>query len=221
MSVKAMMLPVRADEQAQYRYFDPRHGKGAVRILPNEYAVSGDDVVLTTVLGSCVSACVRDPVAGVGGMNHFMLPVAGPDVAQVESRSMRYGANAMAALLEALYARGARHERLEIKVFGGAALLTDVTGARIGEANARFVLDYLSRQGLAVRAQDLNDRFARQLHYFPQTGQARVKRLSGYGKRLVQHDRLLADTLAQTLPVLEFAGPCAVDINRRRQEQIA
>ncbi|MES1928648.1 chemoreceptor glutamine deamidase CheD [Salinisphaera dokdonensis CL-ES53] len=200
-------------------YFDQRHGMNAIRVLPNEYVATGEDVVLTTVLGSCVSACLRDPVAGVGGINHFMLPVAGPDVGELASRSLRYGINAMDRLIEALVAQGARPTRLEAKVFGGGQLMTGVAGARIGEANARFVVDYLQREGIVVHARDLGENCARQLHYFPATGRARVKRLSDIDPKLAQHDRLLADTLVELLPVGDIAGPVAVDISRRWREQ--
>ena len=200
-------------------YFDQRHGMRAIRVLPNEYVVTAEDIVLTTVLGSCVSACLRDPVAGVGGINHFMLPAAGPDVGEQASRSLRYGVNAMDRLIEALVAQGARPGRIEAKVFGGGQLMSDAAGTRIGEANARFVVDDLQRRGIAIHAQDMGERCARQLHYFPASGRARVKRLSEVEPKLAQHDRLLAETLAELLPMGDIAAPTAVDIARRWQEQ--
>lgn len=217
MNERRVLVP--AQSGPLHTYFDVRHGRDAIRLLPNEYVATREDVVLTTVLGSCVSACLRDPVAGVGGLNHFMLPMAGPDVCALESRSMRYGQNAMDTLIDALEAQGGRRERLEAKVFGGATLIADMRTTRVGEANADFVLDYLARRGIAVLSQDLKDRCARQLYYFPATGKARVRRIAGNETRLAQHDRLLADTLAQTLPVADLAGLCAVDIERRRREQ--
>ncbi|MES1952349.1 chemoreceptor glutamine deamidase CheD [Salinisphaera sp. S4-8] len=184
-----------------HTYFDQRHGMDAIRVLPNEYAITREDVVLTTVLGSCVAACLRDPVAGVGGLNHFMLPAAGPDVAPSEAQSMRYGDYAMDTLLEALYRQGARRERIEAKVFGGAMLMSGVQAARVGIANSDFILAYLDGCGIDVLSQELKGDCARQVHYFPATGRVQLRRLRGGERRMVAQDVVLANKLAPVLPV--------------------
>ncbi len=198
MSARAphVMKDVHEEGLASHSYFDREQGTAAIKLLPNEYFVTGEDILLTTVLGSCVAACVRDPVAGVGGMNHFMLPVAGEDVRGDALASMRYGAYAMEVLLNTLYASGAQRERLEAKVFGGAMVLADMTVARIGEANADFVLDYLQAQHIRLLAQDLKDKYPRRVHYFPASGRALVKRFKRQDSVLAQHDKALAKTLA-------------------------
>lgn len=156
-------------------YYDPRFGARAIKILPGEYRVTDADVMLVTVLGSCVAACLRDPLAGVGGMNHFMLADArhsGPG-----SESARYGSYAMEVLINELLKRGARRERLEAKLFGGGAVLQGMTATAIGDSNGRFALDYLAAERIAVVAQDLYDVCARRLHYFPRSGRVALKRL--------------------------------------------
>jgi chemotaxis protein CheD len=204
-----------------HTYFDQRHGMDAIRVLPNEYAITREDVVLTTVLGSCVAACLRDPVAGVGGLNHFMLPAAGPDVAEAEARSMRYGDYAMDTLLEALYQQGARRERIEAKVFGGAMLMSGVQGARVGEANSAFILEYLENCGIAVLSQELKGDCARQVHYFPVTGRVQLRRLRGGERRMVQQDVLLANKLAPAMPVAGVIAPSTDPANRVRNKETA
>src|SRR3546814_1960383 len=107
------------------RYRDRDLGNDAIKILPGEFQVTSEDIVLVTLLGSCVSACLRDPLAGVGGINHLMLPEA----EALGSSSARYGAYAMAVLINELLKRGARRERLEAKVFGGGKVIKGMTVA--------------------------------------------------------------------------------------------
>ena len=159
-------------------YFDPKFNAQALKVLPGEYIVADRDVMLVTVLGSCVSACMRDPLAGVGGMNHFMLPEAENDHrSSWGSESTRYGSFAMEMLINELLKRGASRSRLETKVFGGGAVLPGFTVSNVGERNGRFVLDYLRNEGLTVHGQDLFDVVPRRVHYFPKTGRVLVKRL--------------------------------------------
>lgn len=160
-------------------YFDPKFNAQALKVLPGEYLVTDRDVMLVTVLGSCVSACMRDPLAGVGGMNHFMLPDAEGDQRSSSwgNESTRYGSYAMEMLINDLLKRGASRSRLETKVFGGGAVLPGFTVSNVGERNGRFVLDYLRNEGLKVSGQDLFDVFPRRVHYFPKTGRVLVKRL--------------------------------------------
>lgn len=161
---------------ASNRYFDRTFGCDAVKVLPGEYFVTTSDIVLVTVLGSCVTACVRDKSKGVGGMNHFMLPENGgePDVL---SPSARYGAYAMEVLLNHLLKLGARRGSLEAKVFGGGRVLASLSQAQVGEKNAEFVLDYLQTERIPVVAQDLLDIYPRKVYFFPVSGRVMMKKL--------------------------------------------
>lgn len=156
-------------------YFDPKFNAQALKVLPGEYLVTGNDVMLVTVLGSCVSACIRDPLLQVGGMNHFMLPDGEGGGAATESA--RYGSFAMEVLINELLKRGAARNRLETKVFGGGAVLPGFTVNNVGTRNSQFVMDYLAAEGLPVAAQDLMDVCPRRVHYWPKTGRVLVKRL--------------------------------------------
>ena len=90
---------------ATNRYFDRTFDCDAVKVLPGEYFVTTSDILLVTVLGSCVTACIRDRDKGLGGMNHFMLPDASEG--GMLSSSARYGAYAMEVLLNHLLKLGA------------------------------------------------------------------------------------------------------------------
>lgn len=157
-----------------------------VRIAAGDVFVTGRDVEITTVLGSCVAACVRDPVAGIGGMNHFMLP----DDAQLDNPiSTRYGVHAMELLLGALVRRGALRDRIELKLFGGAnALGLSDVGAR----NAEFALAFAEREGLRVAAHDLAGARGRRLAYRPRSGVALVGYLRDAAEALAGDRRELA-----------------------------
>ncbi|HEX5364590.1 MAG TPA: chemoreceptor glutamine deamidase CheD [Gallionella sp.] len=158
-------------------YFDREHDIEAAKILPGEYYATGRDMVLVTVLGSCVCACLRDRKSGIGGMNHFMLPDAGGDQGGPLADSARYGAYAMEILINQLLKIGAKRENLEAKVFGGGAVLRGFTIANVGERNAEFVLDFLRTESIPVLAQDLLDIYPRKVYFFPATGLVRVKKL--------------------------------------------
>ncbi|SCK60142.1 chemotaxis protein CheD [Variovorax sp. HW608] len=164
---------------ASHHYFDRDVGSMAVKLLPSEYYVTTTDTVLTTVLGSCVSACLLDIDNGVAGMNHFMLPDDGDANARDQAESMRYGAYAMDVLIRELLRAGARRERLQAKVFGGGAVLANMTTLNIGDRNADFVLRYLRAERIAVAAQDLRGPYARRVCFIPSSGKAVVRRLRG------------------------------------------
>jgi chemotaxis protein CheD len=157
------------------RYHDNAFKCEAVKILPGEYFATDRDMALVTVLGSCVAACLRDPVIGVGGMNHFMLP--DDDGANSLSRSARYGAYAMEVLINKLMRMGAKRERLEAKVFGGGAVVPGLTQINIGEANASFALEYLRNERIQVSADDLMGTEPRKVYFFPRTGKVLVRML--------------------------------------------
>lgn len=158
-------------------YFDRKHNIEAVKISPGEYYATAREMLLVTVLGSCVCACIRDRVGGMGGMNHFMLPDSNHDQNDPLGSSVRYGAYAMEILINQLLKMGAKRNNLEAKVFGGAAVLRGFTVNVAGESNADFVLRYLQTEQIPVAAQDLLDIYPRKVYYFPHTGLVRVKRL--------------------------------------------
>lgn len=158
-------------------YFDRLHNSEAAKILPGEYYTTARDMLLVTVLGSCVCACIRDKVNGIGGMNHFMLPDAGQDHNNPLGESARYGAYAMEILINQLLKMGAKRSNFEAKVFGGGAVLRGFTVANVGERNAEFVMKFLKTEKISVVAQDLLDIYPRKVYYFPRTGLVRVKKL--------------------------------------------
>lgn len=160
---------------AANRYFDRQFERRAAKILPGEYFVSRQDMLLVTVLGSCVAACIRDTETGIGGMNHFMLPEEGGG--GVVSTSARYGTYAMEVLINHLLKMGARRGRLEAKVFGGGAVLASLSGSQVGARNAEFVLNFLKTEKVPVVAKDLLDSYPRKVYYFPLSGKVLVKKL--------------------------------------------
>jgi chemotaxis protein CheD len=183
------MISVDMEPIATRHYFDREFDISAVKLLPGEYYVTSRDMVLTTVLGSCVSACVRDSSAGIGGMNHFMLPEDLDPTSRDAAAAMRYGVYAMEMLLNELFKGGARRERLEAKVFGGGAVLANMTMLNIGDRNADFVLRYLQTEQVRIAAQDLRGSLPRRINYFPVTGRVTVRKLRRQDDALlVQHD---------------------------------
>ena len=159
---------------ASNRYFDRQFDIEAVKVLPGEYFVTTTEMMLVTVLGSCVSACIRDREKGLGGMNHFML-ADGDSLDQVASA--RYGTYAMEVLINHLMKLGARRTSLEAKVFGGGRVMATLSSSQVGDKNATFVLNYLKTEGIQVKAQDLLDVHPRKVYFFPSSGRVLVKKL--------------------------------------------
>lgn len=150
--------------------------KYGARIMPGEYYVTSSDELIATTLGSCVSACIRDPVAGVGGMNHFMLPFKDGDKMAGGGASYRYGNFAMEHMINDILKNGGRRERLEVKVFGGGNVLPSMTA--VGTKNADFVREYLETEGFNIASKDLGGPYPRKVVYFPQTGKVLMQRVS-------------------------------------------
>ncbi len=145
-----------------------------IHVIQGEYqVVSEANVVLSTVLGSCVAACLRDPSAGVGGMNHFLLP--GADASRTQEAD-RYGAYLMELLINGLLKRGARRERIEAKLFGGARMLEGLSD--IGAQNSEFARRFLANEGIRVLAENLGGTHGRRIEYYPVSGRARQILLS-------------------------------------------
>lgn len=152
------------------RFFDQRLNSIVIWVSQGDYYVSSSPLeVLSTVLGSCIAVCMRDEAAGCGGMNHFLLPFRASDDAD-DGVALRYGCYSIERLTNALIQRGARRERLEVKVFGGANIMGG--GSNCGHANADFVESYLAREGLRIAASNLRGTQPRRLRYFPSAGLA-------------------------------------------------
>jgi chemotaxis protein CheD len=178
-------------------YYDRTFDCDAAKILPGEYYCTFKDMLIVTVLGSCVSACIRDRVSGIGGMNHFMLPDGGDGSNPLISASARYGTYAMEVLINELLKSGARRENLEAKVFGGGNVLRGLTALNVGERNAAFVRAYLKAEGIRMLAEDLNDVFPRKVYFFPRTGRVLVKKLRELNNNtLVNREQDYASRLA-------------------------
>lgn len=168
------------------RSWDSEHRRWSARIQPGDYYVTGSDEAISTVLGSCISACIRDPEIKVGGMNHFMLP---EDTTSGRSawldpqagQATRYGSFAMERLINDLLKCGARRERLEVKLFGGGNILSALTD--IGARNIAFARSFLRLENLAVSAEDVGDVYPRRVVYFPASGRVLVRRLKSLDRQ--------------------------------------
>lgn len=179
------------------RYWDKNHGTHAAKLLPGEYYVSLSGEMIVTVLGSCVSACIRDRVFGIGGMNHFMLPIGaegGSSNSAWNSAATRYGNFAMEALINDILKSGGRRENLEVKIFGGGAVLDNMTN--VGQQNIAFVREFIQMEGLELLAEDVGDIYPRKVHYFPQSGRVRMKKLrSMHNRTIVERETSYMDSL--------------------------
>jgi chemotaxis protein CheD len=163
----------RSRGEASFFYSDHHFQYDAVKVLPGEYFVSSEDVMIMTVLGSCIAACIWDGKVRSGGMNHFMLPDG-----DVGEGGGRYGSYAMELLINQLLKSGARRESMQAKVFGGAQVMAGFTSMNVGERNTKFVLDYLATERIPVVSQDVLDIHPRKVCFFPASGKALVKRLA-------------------------------------------
>lgn len=172
------------------RYWDRLHDSWAAKILPGEFYISRGGELISTVLGSCVSVCIRDRLLGIGGMNHFMLPEEGDFSSQTwgsdpDSRMTRYGNWAIEYLINELIKIGADKRRFEAKVFGGGQVIPKMSD--IGQRNILFTFDYLQKEGLAMVSSDVGDRYPRKVVYFPETGRVLIKKLK------TQHNRTILE----------------------------
>lgn len=183
------------------RYWDATRGLWTAKLLPGEYYATGADEGITTVLGSCISACIRDPVVRIGGMNHFMLPERSPHASDAwdatgVSAAARYGTDAMEHLINALLRAGARRDRLQVKLTGGGQILERMTD--VGRRNIAFVQRFVETEGLILLASDLGDRQPRKVLYLPGSGRLLVKRLQSlHNETLVRRERSYVDSLTR------------------------
>ena len=157
-------------------YYDAKVGSKVYPVLPGYHKVMHTpDVAITTLLGSCVAACVRDRRSGVGGLNHFLLP---RDRSEGGGFSARYGVNAMEVLVNDILRTGARKEALEAKVFGAANVLANAELNNVGAQNSEIVIKYLRDEGIRLLAADLGGDRARRVFFFPSTGSVKVLNMS-------------------------------------------
>ena len=157
--------------EASFFWYEPHFRCEAVKVLPGEFFVDTDELVIMTTLGSCIAACLWDRNARVGGLNHFMLPDG-------HGSSGRYGSYAMELLINEMLKRGASRSSLEAKVFGGGQVIAGMDTLNVGERNTRFVLDYLKTERIPVVSKDVLDIYPRKVCFLPASGKAMVKRLA-------------------------------------------
>jgi chemotaxis protein CheD len=187
--------------EASFFFYDAHFKNDAVKILPGEYFVHEEDMLIMTTLGSCIAACLYDRNAKVGGMNHFMLPDGAGD-------SGRYGSYAMELLINEMMKRGANRMTMEAKVFGGGQVVSGMTTMNVGERNTNFVMDYLKTERIPVVSKDVLDVYPRKVCFLPGSGKAMVKRLAP-----TNTDALLAqDRAAAQKAVPAVTGGGSVDL---------
>lgn len=188
------------------RYFDPRFEATIITVAPGEHEItSAKDEIVATVLGSCISVCMRDPHVGVGGLNHFLLPKNNGSADA--SAGERYGDTAMEMLINGLLKRGARRHNFEAKVFGGARVLSGATMLAIGDNNIAFVNEFLRVEGIPVVSKDVGGTRSRRIHYQPSTGRAWVQHVqptardSGQEQEIAYLNRLKSQPVAGEVEV--------------------
>lgn len=187
-----------APQTSHSHYYDAKFKTHAVKILPGEYFATKSLPLIVTVLGSCVSVCLRDPIAQVGGMNHFLLPFQ-KEQHSVNSLSTRYGVNAMEVLINQLVKLGASRTRLQAKVFGGANVLHQLKTNTVGKQNSAFATAYLATENIELIAQDLLGEYPRKVYFFPLTGEVKVRKLKlSIDTSILEREREYSVKLAQT-----------------------
>lgn len=157
-------------------YYNAQFKAHSLKVFLGHHLISDrTDVMMVTTLGSCVAACVCDPAAALGGMNHFLLPEVPESERGGADSAARYGSVAMERLINDILSRGGKRSRLEVKLFGGARVID--SSLDVGQRNAAFALDYVRREGLKLMSQDLGGTSARRIHFFPHSGRAMRKLL--------------------------------------------
>jgi chemotaxis protein CheD len=162
---------LRKPGEASFFFYDAFFKNDAVKILPGEYFVYREDILIMTTLGSCIAACLWDRDAKVGGMNHFMLP-------EGEADSGRYGSFAMELLINEMMKQGATRATMEAKVFGGGQVIEGMTTMNIGQRNTAFVVDYLKTERIPIMSKDVLGPHPRKVCFLPASGKAMIKRLA-------------------------------------------
>lgn len=176
--------------EASFFFYDAHFKNDAVKILPGEYFVDTEDILIMTTLGSCIAACLWDRNARIGGMNHFMLPEGAGD-------SGRYGSFAMELLINEMMKRGASRLTMEAKIFGGGAVISGMNTINVGERNTKFVIDFLGTERIPIVSKDVMDVYPRKVCFLPASGKAMVKRLAPTNAdAVVAQERMAAQKVA-------------------------
>jgi chemotaxis protein methyltransferase CheR len=192
----ASLRPRRHDSLSIERSLDKDVKRGSIQ--SGEVWSSDEPSLVSTVLGSCVAACLFDPTAAIGGMNHFMLPEA----PEGSLTAAAYGSNAMEILINELMNLGARRDRLKAKLFGGAHVLKNLKqGLKVADSNAAFAKEYLVREGIAIAGERLGGDSPLQVHFFTHTGKVLLRTVRGK-EAIAEHDLSYRKelTLRMTLP---------------------
>lgn len=183
--------------EASFFWYEAQFKCEAVKVLPGEYFVSSEELLIMTTLGSCIAACLWDPKAQVGGLNHFMLPEGGADASATNAG--RYGSYAMEVLINELMKRGASRSTLEAKVFGGGQVIAEMSTMNVGERNTQFVLDYLKTEHIPVVSKDVLGIYPRKVCFLPASGKAMIKRLTlAQPSGILAQERAAAQVAART-----------------------
>ena len=185
--------------EASFFFWDAHFRNDAVKVLPGEFFVHGEDILVMTTLGSCIAACLWDREKRVGGMNHFMLPEGGS-----AADGGRYGSYAMELLINEMIKRGATRQTMEAKVFGGGAVISGMSSLNVGERNTHFVMDYLRTERITVVSKDVMDIYPRKVCFLPASGKAMVKRLASTNTEMLQAQEKAASRAAA--PVASVGG---------------
>jgi chemotaxis protein CheD len=197
--LERLKAQTRKPGEASFFFYDAHFRNEAVKVLPGEFFVADEDLLVMTTLGSCIAACLWDREKRIGGMNHFLLPDGGQG-----SDSGRYGSFAMDLLIGELVKRGANRSTMEAKVFGGGAVISGMNTINVGERNTAFVLDYLRTERITVVSKDVLDIYPRKVCFLPASGKAMVKRLaSANTEALAAQERAAA---ARAAPVTRGGG---------------
>jgi chemotaxis protein CheD len=190
--IEKLKAAPRKPGEASFFFWDAHFKNDAVKVLPGEYFVHDEDLLITTTLGSCIAACIWDRDRRIGGMNHFMLPEGSGD-------SGRYGSYAMELLINEMMKRGASRLTMEAKVFGGGAVISGMNSLNVGERNTKFVIDYLQTERIPIVSKDVMDIYPRKVCFLPGSGKAMVKRLAPTNaEALVAQDRAAAQKAVPT-----------------------
>jgi len=191
-------------------YWEPRVNAFVTAVAPGGFAVTGRaDLAFATLLGSCVAACICDPRAGVGGLNHFLLPGDGGNPAPCAAAgATRYGAHAMAALIDEIVRQGGARPRLQAKLFGGANMIAMSSASPVGERNRTFALDFLRREGIPVTAAGLGGAQPRRVFFRPAVNMVLVRTADGDDAERVRREEARACRRACPGPAGGAAGVC-------------
>ena len=182
------------------RYWDKTHNMFAAKLLPGEYYVTTSNEIITTVLGSCVSACVWDSLFGIGGMNHFMLPLSTSGEwggSKLISTATRYGNYAMEHMINDILTHGGHRKNLAIKVFGGGQIISEMSN--IGKKNIDFIKEYIESENLILQGEDLGDIYPRKVIFYPSTGRVKLKKLKHlHNDTIIIREKAYQNDIVQT-----------------------